>query len=99
MEAKKVEFLEKEMKETWEVPEKRKTTLPTMSNIKKEYTYGRYRNIILYSLNEPTEEGFHFIVYYDPTGACYGFEQWKDAESFAKGRNAHASAFNQLWGD
>ncbi|MCK4545372.1 hypothetical protein KAU43_07525 [candidate division WOR-3 bacterium] len=99
MDNNQVKALEQDMDDTWEVPEARKTVLPSFDNIKKEYTYGSYKNIVVYALKETTKEGYNFIVLYSPTGVCFGFEGWGDAEAFAKGRNAHASAFNKLMGE
>jgi len=99
MDTHEIDTLEKVMDDTFETPEDNRTTMPIHENIKKEYVYSRYREVLLYVLHEATEEGYAFVVHYTPTGEIYGFKTWQEADGFAKGRKAHVGAFNQLWGE
>jgi len=73
----------------WETPET-KARPPIEQNIKKEYRYGRY--VTLFSLIDADAGGHRFIVFYEPTGAYFGFKTWEDADAFARGRQGHTKA-------
>jgi len=92
----KIEALEGAMADAWETPDNKWSGFLDPDNVKKQYNFGQY--VRLSVLNEPTKEGYKFIVYYGPTGVSFGFKTYMDAEAFAKGRNSHTNAFNDLTG-
>lgn len=85
--------LEKYRQENWDLTKGKIVNLKDRKlNVKKPYHFGHSKQVVLLILKDPID-GFEFLVLYEPTGVYFGFNNYRDAETFARLRVDHINSY------